>query len=75
MAHGSHPMGPHHGPRLTPHGTLVLTPHGTPPCTGIGHVFTDGWPSADAAKAALRKPSAEYDVFVVDQDYGYQSVS
>jgi len=40
---------------------------------GIGHVFTDGWPSADAAKAALRKPSAEYDVFVVDQDYGYQS--
>ena len=36
---------------------------------GIGSL----WPSTDAAKAAVRKPSAQFDVFVVNQDYGYHS--
>jgi len=40
---------------------------------GIGHIHPKGWTSSDAAKAAVRKPSETYDVFVVDQDYGYQS--
>ena len=36
---------------------------------GIGSLS----PATDAARAAVRKPAAAYDVFVVDQDYGYES--
>ena len=36
---------------------------------GIGRLL----PGTDAQKAIVRKPTPDYEVYVVDQDYGYQS--